>query len=256
MRARALSAALLALALLPVPAAGEVAQERGVRVALDGELSPKRLPRAGTAPVSVSFSTRVSATRAGVLPQLRSVQIAINRNGRLDRGGLPVCELAEIQPATTAKAMQACRRSLVGRGHFEATVALDRQAAFPTEGEMLAFNGTYRGRPAVLAHVYGTEPVPTSFTLPFVIGSSGKGPFGTTLTAKLPRGEGSYVTGFDLVLHRTYSHRGRRHSFASAGCPAPKGFPGAVFPFARTTYGFAGGKVLTMTLSRACRARG
>ena len=30
------------------------------------------------------------------------------------------------------------------------------------EGKLYAFNGRWHGRPAILAHVYGTKPVPTS----------------------------------------------------------------------------------------------
>lgn len=248
----AIAAALLALA---APASAEVVQKGGVRVSLQGGISPERLPRSGTAPVRVSFATRIAATRTGALPQLRSIEIAINRAGRLDYAGLPTCTIEEIQPATSAKALAACRGSLVGRGRFSASVDLDEQAAFPAEGKMLAFNGTHNGRPAILAHIYGTDPVPTSLTLPFVIAKTG-GTFGTVLAAKLPVAAGSYVTGFELSLHRAYPYRGKRHSYANAGCPAPKGFPGAAFPFARTTYGFSGGRALEMTLQRTCRARG
>ena len=120
---------------------------------------------------------------------------------------------------------------------------------------MIAFNGTYNGHPAILAHVYGTEPVPTSVTLPFLIGSS-KGTFGTVLTARFPSAEHSYVTGLKLSLFRRFSYRGRAHSYASATCPAPKGFPGAVFPFAKASYSFAGGQRLSSTLTRSCKARG
>ena len=51
---------------------------------------------------------------------------------------------------------------------------------------MFAFNGTYKGKPAILAHVYGNQPVPTSFTLPFLI-TKAKGTFATVLTATFPR---------------------------------------------------------------------
>ena len=251
-----LAIALVALLLAAaIPATAEVAQKGGVRVSLDGGLSPERLPRSGTAPVRVSFATRIAATRSGNLPQLREVEIAINRAGRLDFAGLPSCTAEQIQPATSAKALAACRGALIGRGSFSASVDFDEQAAFPAEGEMLAFNGTHNGRPAILAHIYGTDPVPTSLTLPFVIRKSA-GTFGTVLRATLPVSGGSYVTGFELSLHRVYSHRGKRHSYANAGCPAPKGFPGAAFPFARTTYRFSGGRAVEMTLQRSCRARG
>jgi hypothetical protein len=45
---------------------------------------------------------------------------------------------------------------------------------------------------------------------------------------------------------------GKRRSYLSASCPAPKGFPGAAFPFARASFGF-GKQTLTSTLTRSCR---
>ena len=97
--------------------------------------------------------------------------------------------------------------------------------------------------------------MPTSFTLPFVI-SKAKGTFGTRLTATIPASEDSYVSAIEMTLHRTYTYRGKRRSYAEAGCPAPKGFPGASFPFAEAGYGFVGGRKLGATLVRSCRARG
>jgi hypothetical protein len=38
--------------------------------------------------------------------------------------------------------------------------------------------------------------------------------------------------------------------------PASNGFPGAVFPLARVKLAFAGGKTLSTTLARSCKARG
>jgi hypothetical protein len=226
----------------------ETIQRGGLRIGLHGELTPKRLPRHGSAPVKVSLGTTIEAAGEATLPRLKKLVLAINRHGRIDPRGVPVCEVEEIQPASTERALQACRRSLVGDGSFSASVALGRQVTFPSEGRLLAFNGTYRGRPAILAHVYGTEPIPTSFTLPFTIGRAG-GTFATTLTAVLPAADHSYVTGLELNLDR-------RRGFLSAGCPAPDGFPGAVFPFAKATYSFAGGPNVSSTLTRDCRARG
>jgi hypothetical protein len=244
------------LAFWSVAMAGaETIQRGGVRVSFDGRITPSRLPREGVAPVKVTVDTSIAGTKAKAPPQLQRISIAINRNGHLDSTGLPVCEISDIQPSTTEKALDACRGSLVGEGHFSATVALSKQATFPSEGKMIAFNGTYKGKPAILAHVYGSKPVPTSFTLPFVIGGT-RGTFGTTLTATLPAADGNSVTGIELVLSRTFSYRGHRRSFASAGCPAPKGFPGATFPFAKASYTFVGGKKLSSTLTRSCRARG
>jgi hypothetical protein len=92
-------------------------------------------------------------------------------------------------------------------------------------------------------------------TLPFVI-ARGKGTFGTTLTAVLPQADDNFVTGLDMTLGRSFTYKGQRRSYANAGCPAPKGFSGATFSFAKASYAFAGGKKLSSILQRSCRARG
>ena len=107
-----------------------------------------------------------------------------------------------------------------------------------------------------MAHVYGTKPVPTSFTLPFELRST-KGTYGTLLQASLPEvtGNSSHITGLSLTLGRTFSSHGKKRSYLSAGCPAPKGFPGAVFPFAKASFAFAAGPTLTSVLTRNCKVR-
>jgi hypothetical protein len=254
MRKLLAGALLCALALVSV-ATAETIQKGSLRVAFDGSISPKKLPRHGTAPVAVEVGTQISVPEGKQLPQLTEIEIAINRHGVLDSTGLPVCEMDDIQPATTAKALAACRGALVGDGSFSAEVALSRQAAFPSEGKLYAFNGVYEGKPAILAHVYGDEPVPTSFTLPFVISKRG-GTYGTVLTARIPAAENNAVTGIELRLKRTYSYRGKRRSYASAGCPAAKGFPGATFSFAKVSFSFKGQSLDPPPLRRSCRARG
>ena len=242
------TAGLLAGSLLLLPlASGEVAQKGGVRVSVAGKLNPKSLPRTGTAPVAVSVSGRIGSTRPGAFPQLERIEIAINSHGELRTKDLPVCRLGHIDPSTSQEALAACRSSLVGEGHFSAEVRVPEQSPFPSEGKILAFNGKLRGKPALFAHVYGTTPVPTSYVLPFLIERS-SGTYGSILRASLPQvtGEWGYVTGISLDLDRRY---------LSAGCPAPRGFPGAVFPLLRTSFGFDGGPTLTSTLNRSCRVR-
>lgn len=257
MRARMLLVlAALCCLILGSLAQAEVVQRGRLRVSFKGALTPRSLPRHGTAPVRVAVAAEIAATDDGDLPQLRQIEIAINRNGHFDPRGLPICHLREIQPATTANALEACRRSLVGEGQFSAKVLLSRQAPFPSNGKVFAFNGILRGKPAILAHVYGTDPVPVSYTLPFEIRPS-QGTYGTVLHASLPAvtGDSGYITGLSLTLGRTFSFEGKRRSYLSAGCPAPAGFPGAVFPFAKASFGF-GGRALTSTLTRSCRTRG
>jgi hypothetical protein len=251
--------ALLCAALIVLAAAAlaraETVRKGTLQVAFAGSLSPKSLPREGVAPISVSVGGHVSTTDGSSPPQLRRITIEINRNGQLDYRGLPVCGLDQIQPSSNQGALASCHRSLVGEGSFSAEVKLPQQAPFPSNGKVLAFNGTDHGRPVIFAHVYGTEPVPTSYTLTMKI-QRAKGTFGTKLVISLPEVTTNvgFVTGIDMTLQRRFTYRGERHSYLSAACPAPKGFPGAVFPLARISFAFAGRKPLGTTLTRDCKA--
>ncbi len=224
-----------------------MAQKDGVRVAVAGKMSPTRLPRIGDAPIAVSVAGHITATVPGALPKLETIAIAINSHGHLKTRGIPLCRLGHISPSTTQEALLACGSSLIGEGHFSANVKIPEQSPFPSDGKVLAFNGRLRGKPAIFAHIYGTEPVPTSYVLPFLI-KPAHGTYGTVLEASLPHvtGEWGYVTGVSLNL---------QPRFLAAACPAPAGFPGAVFPLMRTSFGFAGGIKLTSILNRSCKVR-
>lgn len=244
-----------ALALASASGA-DVTQQGTLRVKFAGKLSPSHLPRTGVAPVGVTLSGNISTTDRSAPPQLRTVTIAINRFGRLDTTGLPLCHYHQIQPASTAEAVAACRRSLVGTGAFEASVALPDQSPFPSNGKVLAFNGTLHGSPVIYAHIYGTEPIPISQIVPFRIHRI-PGTYRVVLSAELPQvaAQWGYVDALSLTLRRTYRFHGRRKSYLSAGCPAPVGLGGAVFPFARAAFGFEDGRILRSSLVGTCKVR-
>jgi hypothetical protein len=242
-----------ALSVAAVTAGAEVTQKGILRVSFEGRISPHRLPRTGAAPVTVSLAGNIKTVDGSSPPQLRTISLAINRRGRLDYRGLPVCRYDQIDPASSGEAIDACRASLVGTGTFEANVALPEQSPFPSNGRVLAFNGLRHGRPVIFAHIFGTEPLPQSFVLPFAIERT-EGAFRTVLVAHLPRvaANWGFVSGISLTLARRFRFRGTTHSYLSAGCPAPMGFPGAVFAFARASFGFEDGKSLSSTLTRSC----
>ncbi|HXF30165.1 MAG TPA: hypothetical protein VN522_01500 [Solirubrobacterales bacterium] len=258
-RRRELVAGLLVLAVFSLAglAQAETVQHGGLRVAFEGKLSPKALPRSAEAGVSVSVSVKVSSTTAKPPPPMTKMSIAINRYGHLNRTGLPVCQLEQIQPATTQDALAACHRSLVGEGRFLASVVSTGTAPFPSEGKVYAFNGEFEGRPAILAHVYGTKPAPASYTIPFVI-SPTKGTFGTTLEAAFPpvKAGTGYITAIYLSLSKSFVSHGKHQSYFSASCPAPKDLSQAIFSFAKANVTFQGGPTLGQTLTRTCEAKG
>jgi hypothetical protein len=242
------SAALVSVALSSSSSA-EVAQKQGVRVTVKGALSPTKLPRKGSAPVGVSVSGRIDALKAGALPQLKALSIAINSAGKLDVKGIPHCRINHINPSTTQQALAMCRSSLIGEGSFSADVVLPEQSPFPSKGKLLAFNGTIGRKPAIFAHVYGTEPLSTSYVFAFKVKRQ-KGTFGTVLEASFPKatGDWGYITGISLNLDRS--------RFLRAGCPAPNGFRKVAFPLVKTSFDFDSGLKLSSTLIRSCEAKG
>jgi hypothetical protein len=248
---------VVALFAFATPGRTEVKQSNGIRVIFTGSLTPRSLPRRGLGPVRVAVGATIVPTPGTTPPALRKISIEINRHGHFDTSALPLCRYDAIQPSTTRNALLNCGASLVGKGHFSSTVLQPEAAPFPSDGQLYAFNGTYKGKPAILAHIYGIEPIPVSYTIPFVL-SSAKGTYGTTMTAPMPDvgNEWGFITGLSLNLGRTFHSRGERHGYVSAGCPVPHGFKVASFPLARAGFSFADGSTLRSVLNRSCRALG
>jgi hypothetical protein len=248
---------LAAVGLSTFSAHAEIAQKGNLRVSVNGKLAPKKLPRKGVAPVSVSVGGRISTTDQTLPPQLKTLRIELNRHGRLDYRGLPTCKYSRIQPGSSSRALSQCRSSLVGKGSFTANITIAGQEPYPLKGRLLVFNGVRQGRPVLYGHIYSAKPFATSFMIVFKIQRLGKGTFGTALNAPLPEAMDAWgrLTGLRMSLSRRYSHGGERRSFISSGCPAAKGFRGAVFPLARTSFSFSGGKKLSLTFTDTCRVR-
>lgn len=256
MKKAAVAVSLLCLTLAAV-AHAEVVRKGNLQVSYGGKIAPHKLPRVGAAPVSVSINAKIKTIDQQPPPQLRRIELSINRNGRLDQTGLPSCRFHQLQPASTEEARAACPGGIVGHGTFKSAVALPEQSPYPSDGTILAFNGRFHGRPVIFAHIYGTLPLPTSFTLPFEVKRSKAGTYGITLVADLPQvaADWGYVSGFSLVLQRRFRYQGKSRSYIAAGCPAPKGFPGATFTFAKASFGFEDGKQMGTTLTRNCGVR-
>jgi hypothetical protein len=256
-RASLIAAALLIVLGVAGVARAEVEQQGSVIVNFDGGITPRTLPRTGVAPVAVNVdSTFKSVDGSDPPPQLRTISIAINRAGKIFDRGLPTCKVRRIQPTTIRAARRICGSAIVGSGHVEVRVHFANQPPFTFKGPLLVFNAERSGgNRRLLAQVYGRKP-PSAFVLNFKIVKKG-GEFGTVIKTSLPKTarKWAYVSHFDMRLRRTYVYRGERYSFVSAGCAAPEGFPGAVYAFARSNFGFAGGKHVTTTLIRDCKVR-
>jgi hypothetical protein len=231
--------------------------ERGnLFVKFAGGIAPTTLPRHVNAPIAVQVDGTVRTLSGERPPALRWIAIAINRGGRVETKGLPLCRRSQIEALTSAQALATCGPALVGRGRYVGAVSFPEQNAFPLDGRILAFNARVDGGRAILAHVYGTDPFPNSRIIVFHI-HKGSGTYGTIITASLPASTNryGYLKRIVLNLQRNFIRAGHTRSYLSAACAAPTGFTAAVFPFVRVSMTFADGRKLASTLIRTCRVR-
>jgi hypothetical protein len=256
LRAGALGAALLLGAAGIATAA--VIQSEGLRITVLSQVQPYKLPRTGTAPIAVFIAGHLQNAQGGIPPQLQRLTVKVNRHGLLQSKGLAVCPLAKIQPASTERALEACGDALIGSGQFWANIVLPDQGAYPTQGRLLIFNGKKKGKPALLAHIFTSNPFDTSFVIAFSIKRISQGPYGTELSASLPQALGSwgYLDRIKLTLRRKYPYKGKELSYFNAGCPAPSEAKRTVFPLAYASFYFAGRPVLGASVNKSCGVKG
>ena len=257
MRRRLATVALLLIAAgaLAAAAAAEVVQSGNVRVTFHATFIPHVLPRERPAPISVEVDGQISTTDGSQPPPLQRLRLELTSSGNIDTEGLPACRAATLQSTSSELALQRCGSAQVGRGKFQAELQFSARPNL-VEGRALVFNGIVGGRPGMLIHIYLSRPVRLTLVIPLKI-SHGTGRFGTVLTTQVPQLAGGFgsITELQLQIGRRYSYRGERHSYLSAACAAPDGFPGATFTFAKAIFGFAGHHPMHAFVSRSCQVR-
>jgi hypothetical protein len=233
----------------------ETVQSGTLRVSFAAGFAPKKLPREKPAPITVEVEGRISTTDGSHPPPMRRLRIELNKAGRIDPVGIPICPAPDLQSTTTEEARRRCGPARVGTGTFQAQLEVGDRP-YLVDGRSLVFNGKVDGRPGMLIHIYISSPVRLALVIPLKI-SKGEGEFGTVLTAKVPElaaGFGS-ITELALKIGRTVGSGPSAHGYLSAACAAPEGFPGATFTFARGRFAFEGGRTLHAALVRSCEVR-
>jgi hypothetical protein len=246
-----LIAALLVTLATAALAHAELTQKGNLFVRFDGGIAPKALPRHGLAPIAVRIEGTVRVPAGKEPPALNRIRVALNRAGRLDVRGLPVCRRGELVSSSAKQALDRCGPALVGSGGIVAMTSFAGQPHELRRGDLLLFNSVEGSHPAILAQLSLSGP--TTSLIGFAIRRTA-GTYGTLITATLPPTlqHNGYLKSIFLRFQRRFTYRGRQRSYLSASCSAPPGFSAAVFPFARASMSFDDGRTLSATLSRTC----
>ena len=244
------------LVVLAAAASAELTQTGDLFVRFDGGIAPRDLPRDSLSPIAVRIEGTIRTPPGKSPPPLRKIRVALNRAGRLDPRGLPICGRGRIRSATTVQALDACGPSLVGSGGITAVSSFPDQPNYLMRAEVVLFNAVVHGRSAILAHIYQHDPAPITRLVVFKIRRTG-GAFGTVIEADIPESinENGYLKTIYLQLQRRFTFQGEDRSYLSASCSTPAGVPVALFPFANASMTFEDGRTLRSIMMRTCRAR-
>jgi hypothetical protein len=191
-------------------------------ITTDGGFTPTTLPKKGYAPIKLHGYGNIATKDGSPPPVLETVTIWFDKHGEVETKGLPKCTPGKLKATTTSQARKLCPGSIVGKGFGKAVVIFPEQGPIPAGSPITLFNASPKhGNPVVLAHAHLTVPGPTTFVVPIEIQKVKKGRYGFKVVAKIPRIAGG--AGIPLYARmkvgREWNYKGKRLSFANAGCP-------------------------------------
>jgi hypothetical protein len=218
----------------------------------EGGFAPTALPKNVNAPITLFGSGKISTVDGSLPPVLKTIQFEFDKHGAVDTTGLPKCSAGKLQATTVPQARKLCPGAIVGTGHGHAVVKFPEQGPIPADSPITIFNGPEKnGDPTVYAHAYTTVPAPTTFVIPVRIETIHNGRYGYRVNAEVPKLAGGYgipISG-SIKIGRTWTYKGKKHSFVNARCA--DGRLQAVGSFA-----FKDGTVMKGSFLRPCQVRG
>ena len=188
---------------------------------LNGGVTPKRLPKAKLAPITLNASGGIGTADGTHPPATKGVTIDFDKHGTINAKGLPTCKPGKLQSRSTVAAKKACPRAIVGKGSTTVEVKFPEQKPFTASGPLVLFNGGVQGGVTKMyIHAYVSVPAPTAIVTVVKVKKIHKGPYGTRAIATIPKiagGSGSLIR-FNFSIHRTFKFHGKRQSYLLARC--------------------------------------
>src|SRR3954454_15045366 len=114
----AATVAVAAAVLITTVAHAELTERGDLFVRFQGGINPTALPRTQLAPITVSVGGTVKSLSGERPPALRKIRIELNRSGKLDARGLPICHYSQLVAVGPERALEACGDTLVGEGDY------------------------------------------------------------------------------------------------------------------------------------------
>lgn len=214
--------ALVAVLVLAGSAAAIVLRAGNLVITTDGGFTPTTLPKKGFAPIKLHGFGKIATDDGELPPVLETVTIWFDKHGEVETRGLPTCTPGRLKATTVPQARKLCPGAIVGKGVGKAVVKFPEQPAIPASSPITLFNAKPKGRnPVVLAHAHLTVPVATTFVVPIEIQRVNSGRYGFKTVAKIPKiaGGAGIPLYARLKVGREWNFKGKRLSFANAGCP-------------------------------------
>lgn len=222
---------LLTLALSAVIALGAVAiagaasttiRAGNLVLRFGGNVIPKKLPQKRLAPIALRAFGKIKTIDGTHPSAFRETIVDIDRNGRIDTRGFPVCRSGQLQARETKAARQVCRRAIVGNGSAHVEISFPEQRPIRIASPLTIFNGGTRGgKTTMFIHSFITVPVPAAIVTTLTIKNIRKGRFGYRVVAKVPviaGGSGSALD-FQFKIEKKFARfKRKRHPYLSARC--------------------------------------
>jgi len=223
---------LMALALSAVLAIGGAAIASGAGTTIragnlilrfGANVAPKKLPKHRYAPIALHINGKIKTSDGTHPSAFREATVDIDRNGRINTRGVPVCRGGQLEARDTKAARRVCGKAIVGRGSAHAEISFPEQKSIRVASPLLIFNGgTKGGKTTMYIHTFLTVPVPAPVVTTITIKKIHKGRFGYRTLARVPviaGGSGSALDFSFTILKKFFRFKRHKHSYLEARCP-------------------------------------
>lgn len=214
----------------------------GFSAQVSATVTPTRLPRQGSAPVTLAVEGTIAPAADGSSHQLKAVEMRLDRQLQITTTGLPTCAPSDLRGHALAQARQKCKAALVGSGSVTTQVQYPEAAPFDLHSPVLFFNGA-----ASRLLMYAFVPPPLG---PAGVVASGvaRGRLLEVPDVSSAAGGAGVPIAFRFRFGKTWTHQGQKRGYLSGRCAG-----GALSN--RITLTFRGGTRLSGAAPARCEAK-